>query len=267
MNKYNFDELQNSVKALKKKEKLLVNNCYMMPAVLKQKIEDGKIFFDVFDDSVIIYEENGIFYNAMFYIGENEKELRIRDNINILSELIYFSGRPFDEKIERFFDNSSLKRFSKAYGMIQDNFDYYDTVFLKNKLDFAEKQDADDILSLWESVFDVKTVSIDTPDELCRCIENKQVICVKDDEGKICGAAEYEFTGNNVIMIKHVAVDEKMRGRGMGGDILAFLAKSRETSGFEKICLWVEDYRKNAIKMYEKKGFKYTGKEMLRYVK
>ena len=82
------------------------------------------------------------------------------------------------------------------------------------------------------------------------------------DEAQFLGAL-HQTVENNVAWISHVAVKEAARGRHVGQALMDDFVKRNITSEKSRYMLWVQKQNEPAVKMYEKKGFKYVGKSSL----
>ena len=88
----------------------------------------------------------------------------------------------------------------------------------------------------------------------------------QEDEAQFLGAL-HQTVENNVAWVSHVAVKEAARGHHMGQALLdAFVERNMATEK-SRYMLWVQHQNEAAVKMYEKKGFKYVGKSSLSMIK
>ena len=83
-----------------------------------------------------------------------------------------------------------------------------------------------------------------------------------DDEGKIVGHIMLRYTvpSKTVIRLGFVIVDDNLRGKGYGKQMLQLaIQKVKEEYGVKKITLGVFDNNPSALHCYESVGFKVTG--------
>ncbi len=85
----------------------------------------------------------------------------------------------------------------------------------------------------------------------------KSVVCVYDDYGKMCGFAavvlEYGYINLNVLY-----VDEGQRRKGYGKGLIKEVKAFANHMGVDTVELIALEYRKSALRLYEKTGFVYT---------
>ena len=82
--------------------------------------------------------------------------------------------------------------------------------------------------------------------------------CAFEDE--LCGYAFLYIAAGEGELV-NIAVDEKMRGCGIGTRLIEFLVSEAEKNGtpLESICLEVRKSNDSAIRLYEKNGFENLG--------
>ena len=88
------------------------------------------------------------------------------------------------------------------------------------------------------------------------------------------GGGEAQFMGalhqtveNNVAWLSHVAVKESARGHHVGQALLDSFVERNMVTERSRYMLWVQHQNIAAVRMYEKKGFKYVGKSSLSMIK
>lgn len=86
------------------------------------------------------------------------------------------------------------------------------------------------------------------------------------DEAHFLGAL-HQTVENNVSWISHVTVKETARGHHVGQALLDAFVERNMTSEKSRYMLWVQHQNETAVRMYEKKGFKYVGKSSLSMIK
>ncbi len=267
MNNYSYDELKAAISEMKKSSSGVVNTCYYFPADLKKKIEEAAITYDIQKDHIVMFEENRDFYNMMFCISDKTGKIFADKDKKITTDIVYSSTRPVAESTKKVLENSDFSLFAKAFFMTKTDFLDTDSMEIKNDITFANEDMAENIIALWREVLDPAKVNIENRDELIEKIRKKQVIVFRDEKNEITASMTADLDAGENAMIRHVAVSDKARGRGLGMDLLVFYLKERETIGFKRASLWVEDFRQAAIGLYTKAGFKNGGREMLRYIK
>ena len=102
------------------------------------------------------------------------------------------------------------------------------------------------------------------PDEMAAqyTAENVFPFTALDDDGKIVGhiILRYPDPSKTVIRFGFVIVDDQLRGKGYGKQMLQLaIKKAKEEFGVKKITLGVFDNNPSALRCYESVGFKVIG--------
>lgn len=87
-----------------------------------------------------------------------------------------------------------------------------------------------------------------------------------DMNGKFAGGL-HQTIDNNVAWLSHVAVLEEFRGHGVGQALLDAFVYQNQENDRSRYMLWVQSKNEPAVKLYQKKGFKYTNKSTISMVK
>ncbi len=85
-----------------------------------------------------------------------------------------------------------------------------------------------------------------------------------DDDGKVVGhiMLRYPDSSNTVIRLGFVIVDDNLRGKGYGKQMLQLaIQKAKNVFGAKKMTLGVFDNNPSAFHCYESVGFKVIGTE------
>jgi len=104
-------------------------------------------------------------------------------------------------------------------------------------------------------------------------IKNKKSIFVVLEKGKeIIGFLNaYEETRGHLpfhkkrkyIVLDNIVIDENHRKKGYGEILLNYLIEYAKNKKYNDIILYVYKFNENAIKLYEKKGFKILTQDMI----
>ena len=87
-----------------------------------------------------------------------------------------------------------------------------------------------------------------------------------EGEAQFLGAL-HQTIENNVAWVSHVAVKEEARGHHVGQALLDAFVERNMVSEKSRYMLWVKHQNEAAVRMYEKKGFKYVDKSSLSMIK
>lgn len=88
----------------------------------------------------------------------------------------------------------------------------------------------------------------------------------QDVEKQFLGAL-HQTIDNNVAWVSHVAVKETARGHHVGRALLDAFVERNMVTEKSRYLLWVQHQNDAALRLYEKKGFKYVGKSSLSMIK
>lgn len=261
-----YEELNDAIKKLKRESYSVFKNCYLLPDELKEKVNSGKIKYIINSDSITLLDVCPDFDSVMFFIGDKAERIETGEKKNKLIDIIYTSQKPVDERIISVLESSGFSKLNRAYRMALTDFSEIDASHTDNNITFAGENMAEDIIDLWRETFDPSEIYLENYDEVREKILKKQIL-VSLKSNKVVGAVTADIDERGNAILRHVAVSSNERGSGLGHSLCLEFLKKREEIGYKKMDLWVEDYRKPAIGLYEKLGFIRTGKEMLRYAK
>lgn len=121
----------------------------------------------------------------------------------------------------------------------------------EQEITFAEDEDIDCLLEMFNSAFNPVSERIPTKTQLKKYIEQKSVLVCKK-QGQIAGFAVVEIQ-KKTMYLKHLLTDLDFRRQGIAEKILKkafFLSK-----GCIRFILWVIDTNISAIRLYKKFGY------------
>lgn len=122
---------------------------------------------------------------------------------------------------------------------------------------------------LFNQSFDKYSGDYVSPEAYEGLLANQSVLFAwKKNEGEVqfLGAL-HQTLENNVAWVSHVAVKESARGHHVGQALLDSFVERNMVTEKSRYMLWVQHQNKAAVRMYEKKGFKYVGKSSLSMIK
>ena len=102
--------------------------------------------------------------------------------------------------------------------------------------------------------------------------EEKNILIALETEKEIIGFLyAYEETKGHLpfhkkrkyIVIDNIVIDENYRNNGYGGKLLDYIIEYAKNGKYNDIILNVYRFNENAIKLYEKKGFKIIAQDMI----
>jgi predicted GNAT family N-acyltransferase len=91
--------------------------------------------------------------------------------------------------------------------------------------------------------------------------EEKQIHLVAADEaGKVVGCVLIVFPGDGTARIRQMAVDESLRGRGIGASLMRMAEEAARDNGVGKISMHARVYARS---FYERLGYRSASEEFL----
>lgn len=125
---------------------------------------------------------------------------------------------------------------------------------MKTKIREMVIEDYDEIIALWRGFSGIGLSNADEKDQIGRFLDvNPKTSLIVEIDGKIAGTVLGGFDGRRGY-IYHLAVSEKMRGKGLGTMLMDELELRFKELGASKIHLMI--YNDNpAWKFYEKREY------------
>ncbi|MCE5209114.1 MAG: GNAT family N-acetyltransferase [Chloroflexi bacterium] len=243
----------------------LISNCYLLPAHIQRYTHQKKMFYASMETGICFLCDEGDFYNLYFYLAEQAEVGFGKPDKPVIINLIHRdSSKPGvlcaieDKWVGGGFTRyKSYKRMSLTAGFVDsepfnpqipDSMDYTKA--------FARCSHLDEITALWRSTLDIYSDALPSGDEMINYLEKKQILCVLDKGQHIAAALQFQ-PENKVCIIRHVAVDEKHRRRGLAKILMNFCFS--ECININRYILWVETNNLPAIKLYLYFGFQFDG--------
>lgn len=119
---------------------------------------------------------------------------------------------------------------------------------------------------LFNATFDKWSGDYIPPSEYSALFNSNAIIIAKDKDGNLLGSFESEIE-KGVNWLKHFAVTEAARGRGIGKALLDAVIEKGHIDGNSRYMLWSQHDNVAAMRLYEKKGFLLLGKSTLSMIK
>lgn len=235
-------------------------NCYLSYHEVQKKIMDGEM--DIFshkDIVVLVHKMRGMY--KMYYFLNDSRRLSknvYRDlyeemlNYNILLTDIIARGENGRYDVVK---NMGFN-FYKKYFRLQLSVDKEKIFPLTEKAVFADETDCEEIYELLYSSFDVLSDHLLTKEELNHSLLFHQVIKICRDK-KLAGVLIFEKYGVKSYL-RALCVNPIYRSRDIGFSLVnSYIDIHRNES--QSFYLWVESTNQNAIRLYEKFGYRHDG--------
>lgn len=219
-------------------------------------------------NSFVLVKKDG-FYRVYYYINDYNEVLNVPEEI-LETEILFrgITGEPTAvvEYLERcgFIRNLVRDQYAAMYKDLQPATP--NEIIVQPALTIVGVQGA---FELFNQVFDKYSGDYVSPEHYEAILASGNVLMAwhkERNEAQFLGAL-HQTIDNNVAWISHVAVKESSRGHHVGQALLDAFVERNMTSERSRYMLWVQKRNEPAVKMYEKKGFKFVGKSALSMIK
>lgn len=227
----------------------VITNNFLTPADYRAEIAEGRMFGEDDGENLLLFLEREECYKMFFYLLNAEKAFPHQDK-KIVTEL-----------------PPSLYDLAERGGFTR----IAERVLLKTESrqtaasGIAEHTDAEDtekVYDILKSSFDPLTGNLPTVTQIKTECGAGEILVIKQD-GE-CAAILRGESAKNTAKIKHLAVDEKYRGRGFADELLKdFLAENQG----KKCSVWTGVENEKALNLYKKFGFSEEKDRTAIYVK
>jgi len=133
-------------------------------------------------------------------------------------------------------------------------------------------KDVDDILALYPEANNERLVKIksDVEKDIAKAEKGERIVYGFKNDEKIVGTIQLIFIhekefyadGKTKAHLSHTRVGEEFRRRGIGGRLIKKAEAEAKQRGFESVTLGVDEDNKQAIRLYERLGYKEFMREL-----
>ena len=273
------EEYKALVRENKQQQGKVRSNCFLMSSSLDQPIRDGQLFFERFADGLVVYSDEGRYYNSYYYWKMDKALEDIRKNKPVLMEELD-SGREAQEADEK----KTAFLLDAGFSLYRTNYQLDRTVksdiqktgaLLEDYLQQAENRgmtvapcrdemQAAQVVSLWEQALEPTDVPwrhrrfMDYPEDT--------VYCVTDSEKTTAAAYWWGASGKKTWEGRHVVVRPDCFRQGLGTLLLQLCYEKALQAGVEKISTWICDENQRSLRLHEKNGFQRNGRTSRQYI-
>ena len=231
-------------------------------------IRNGKLYEYCEGANAYLFVEKTIGWSLYFYINDFEIVPDFQCVKDVVIEILYRGDKfyPFQE-IE-FFEKAGFK-----VNLVRDQFlGVYEDLIKTNLSDTVSVACANDIeevreaCELFNHSFDVLSGDYIAEDEYESLLKNHSILVARGEKYEFLGALHQSFVGK-VASISHIAVVQEARGKHVGQALLEEFIENNKAGGKGRYMLWVQRQNLAAVKMYQRKGFKYVSKSTISLIK
>ena len=262
------------------KEKLgrLNSNCLLPSRTLPEAISNGNVFYNEYQSGFIIFTTEDApfgFYKAYYFLSDMDNFPLIKTNKPVLLEELDSNGkrevylRQFQPKLNA----GGFKMYAENYlfeidldESILRNCDTYMEKLHTHNLCFKTDSTinySEDVRELWKQYLK----PTDVPESHMLFSKNGvHLICVLTKENEICGV-NWWHCSNSVCEIRHTVTRPDHYREGIGTFMILSALEYAYHDGCKSAFTFIDAENIKSIRMYEKIGFRKSGKISRQFVK
>lgn len=257
-----LDEWIGILNTFKKENHRCETNCYVSLPMLEEYIEEGRLFYEIVQDtSLWLFERERDYYLGYYYISL-EKDLYIKPRD--MDVVVYLIGTekkyPVKREEELVAQGYTKYRRNLEYILTSDRVPELELVnrkglrFLK-KMDLHcttfKEEDYEAVYQLWRERIDKYSVKDMLKSRIRRTEDRKECIIIRDKKNNIAGACLFEVNGA-VGFSENIATAVQGDGIGIGGVLFSGSILNIFSRGARKDCMWVWENNTESRKMTER---------------
>lgn len=249
-----FGQLSELMLEVRREKRGFITNFYPDEHIHQAWIETGSLFYEKRGVTIFLLHSCPSYAN-LFFITPSAEDLRLG-----LSEAVF-------PKKELFLEIIGIKeKLASVLETVQDaGFNLFRTLGRMWKptekallpkdgdVEYAEEEDAKDILNLLTRSFDVRVESIPSEQEIGYMIRRNGVLICRSSEKELLGCLLFDRTPST-LHLRFWVTSSSVRGNNVGSRLMhRFLYEGNSS---KRQILWVMQDNETAIKIYEHYGFK-----------
>jgi GNAT superfamily N-acetyltransferase len=246
--------------------KKCISNNYLLTSQFESLIENKKLYEVASNDNLILLVDRVISFQVFYHINNLEEPILVDVNKLLMMEIVYKGEQP--SLIKDFWTRSGfaehLTRINLA--LIYNQRNVLPNIDNKLLIKIADNEfESKSTTYLFESDLDRYTGDLKTYEEINQYVKNKNILCAYY-ENEFCGALQFEFK-QSICWLGHIAINSKYRGKGIANALVSTYIELNKQTEDSKYQLWVIDNNIPAVSLYNKFGFKHTGKSTVSMLK
>ena len=267
VNKFTSKEQYRSIVSVVKERGCRLTNCFFLPTELDNKIQEGILLYEDIDTGILLLEDRWSFYRCYFFLDSSETPKPIVLDKDAVVEIPFNVAPNEGQQLQIRKVESMGFKLGRNSGMMSCLPE--EIVKLRLPLDclslcqFAEVQDATQILEMLTETFNPLYSFLPSEKELLLAIEGGFVFVLKKDN-EVIGTLVSSLK-KNVASIKQLVIKQKYRGFGLG-NILLNKYHNHYSATAKYFQHWVDLNNSSAISMYKKYGYRFAVKKAKEYV-
>ena len=235
-------------------EKNVFTNCFLTSKEFDEEIESGTLFVKEYQSNNLYLLKDRDEYVIMYFYINNKKAIGIEindikkefENKKIVIEIAYKEKQTISDSFEQIGFKKILNRvcLEKEKTIVNDITE--STGF--SIRDAFNDGDAEKIAKFLQNNFNKFTGCIPNINTINNRIANNEIYVLEDETSNIVGLLEFSI--GNKLIIKHLAISEEYRGRGLAKYLISLLSLNQN----KDITTWTA-VNSDAERLYRKNGF------------
>lgn len=260
-----FEQYKETLKLAKSKGYVL-SNCFLLPAAVRQKIQDASLFFHWIEHGLLLLDDRSDFYRCCYFLPASEFPGQISLGKPSVIEFP-FNGTPNQSQLLQIRMIESMGfHLGRESGLMSASSDRIREVSPAQEpgpVCAAEPEDAPEILALMYASFNPLYAFLPTEEELETAIREGRVLVIRSGD-KVAAALISGFE-RGIASIQQVAVDPAFRGKRLGRQIVEhYHAKyMEEARSFQH---WVDLNNRVALNLYHSFGYELVSRKANEYI-
>lgn len=246
-------------------------NNYILAAEYESHIYAECLYVHVDDNNAFLFLDKGHALRLYYFINDIKQTLRLTLDRPVVLEILYRGEQHFPTtEVDFFIRSGFVKHLTRDCLALAAN-KIPDEAFLNDipksiTVGFAVSNDAvKQAYELFDQNLDLLTGDWMSESGVAAAAASQQLFCAYQD-GEPAGYLHAEMK-HSVYWLRHVVVEAKYRGRGMGEVLLKHYLSSGKAISCRQYQLWVIKENVPAYKLYEKAGFAYFNRSTYSLIK
>lgn len=238
---------------------MLTNN-FLKEDEYKLLINEKALFYYKWSGGLLFFKKRKDDFLCFYQIINIDSKVNLEEFENlVLPVVVEIVLRPNDKdttRVEKFFEklnfNICLKRL-RMKKILEQSLEEH--TLRNNKIMYSDDSKIKEVRELLNECFNKHTGCIPSDKELELDIEKGRVLIALDNSNHVIGVLHF-FCNKSKIEIKHLAVKEKYRNKGIASELIRVY---HEENNCSNAFLWVSEDNYVAINFYRKKGYDFDG--------
>lgn len=233
----------------------VITNNFMEKNDYLFEIKRGTLYYETWEGGLLLLRRRQGFSRMNYYLTGSDVFPELPEGEVLMTEPVFRSGDDGKE-VSRFLNNLGFETlFQRARFMREAESGDAASSGGSCGAEKAGPEDAESIYELLTSCFSAETGCLPERDQIPKLIEEGRLIRAGDDSGETAGVLHFKQAKKN-WEIRHLAVSEKMRGRGLACGMagLCFRLNEGKTG-----LVWARQDYAPAMDFYRNAGYRPDG--------